>query len=98
MIIFCLNFRWPSVKKKFGIQKLERYYGYIDFRKKIKTGFETIKTLQYYASLLSNNDEDIWLHEKSSFESFLKSTSDNSLIYLIVSDEYHRIVSAKSSQ
>lgn len=92
MRIFCRNFRCPTAKKKYNIEKRKKIFKHVDFKQQIQAGIKCIKNLQYYVFLMFdiNNLRDT---DKRELEYFLRSKAEDSKIYYFIIDEINRIIS-----
>lgn len=80
--------------KKYNTEKRKEIFDRLNFKDYIETGNQYIKNLQYYVSLMSDNN----LSEinKEELKNLLHSIVKNSIIYHFVWDELNRIISAES--
>jgi len=89
--IIYLNFRCPTVRKKYNTEKRKKIFDHLDFKEKIKANVKCIKLLQYYVHLMSNNYlSDI---DKKELGRLLIFIAQDSMTYYFVLDEINTIIS-----
>lgn len=89
--IFHRNFRCPSARKAYTAGERRTILRHLDFKEQMQKGIERIKELQYYVSVISNND--LWDTDKKKLESSLYSIAEDPVIYYLIIDEINRIIS-----